>query len=158
MVSGQKPHLTKQKKKFLCKVENFVPLVVRGLSSNAGTSSSSTSSPQISSSTSSSPATERSDNGAPANWHDSPKTHNQNQKRDNDGASGNRLRDFSEWSEEFTENLADTEVSAPAHISHDSDSERPTKVASRKHSIFTHFPEDKNCDACLRTKMTIVPC
>ena len=31
------------------------------------------------------------------------------------------------------------EFSAPAHISHDSDAERPTKVASRKHSIYTHF-------------------
>ena len=35
---------------------------------------------------------------------------------------------------------------------------RPTKVASRKHSIFTQFPEDRNCDVCLRTKMTRAPC
>ena len=45
-------------------------------------------------------------------------------KRDNDGAS---------------ENLEGTEVLAPADISHDSDSERPTKVVSRKHSVFTRF-------------------
>ena len=32
-----------------------------------------------------------------------------------------------ETSEEFTENLKDTEVPAPAHISHDSDSQRPKK-------------------------------
>ena len=37
-----------------------------------------------------------------------------------------RLRDFPEWLEEFTDNLEDTEVSAPAHTSQDS--ERPTKV------------------------------
>ena len=39
--SGQKPRLTKQGKNILCKTENFVPLVVPGLSSNSGTSSSS---------------------------------------------------------------------------------------------------------------------
>ena len=42
--------------------------------------------------------------------------------------------------EEFTENLEDTEVPATAHISHDSDSERPTKVASKRHRICAHFP------------------
>ena len=52
----------------------------------------------------------------------------------------------------------DTEVPAPAHISHDSDSERPTKVAPRKHSICTHFPKDRNCEVCLLTKMTRAPC
>ena len=52
----------------------------------------------------------------------------------------------------------DTELLAPAHISHDSDSERPTKVVSRKHSIYIHFPEDRNCEVCLRTKMTRAPC
>ena len=49
---------------------------------------------------------------------------------------------------------------APAHISQDSDSEHPAKVAtnSRKHSIFTHFPKDRDCDVCLRTKRTRTPC
>ena len=67
--SGQKPHLTKQEKNIFCKTENFVPLVVPGMSTNSGTSSSSTS-PQDSSSTSSSPATERRDDLAPGNWRD----------------------------------------------------------------------------------------
>ena len=35
---------------------------------------------------------------------------------------------------------------APASTSHDSDPERPIRVASRKHSIKIHFPEDRNCD------------
>ena len=55
-------------------------------------------------------------------------------------------------------NLEDSEVPALAHISHDSDSERPTKVASRKHSVETQFPKDRNCEVCLRTKMTRAPC
>ena len=29
---------------------------------------------------------------------------------------------------------------------------------SMKHSIYTHFPEDRNCEVCLRTKMTRAPC
>ena len=49
---------------------------------------------------------------------------------------------------------------APAHISQDSDTEHPTKVAtkSRKHSIYPHFPKDRNCDVCLRTKITKASC
>ena len=68
------------------------------------------------------------------------------------------MLDLPEWLEEFTENLEDTEVSAPAHISFDSDSEHLTKVASRKHSLETHFAEDRNCEVCKRTKMTRAPC
>ena len=72
--------------------------------------------------------------------------------------SNDRLRDRPEWLEEFTGYLEDAELLAPAHISHDSDSERLSKVASRKHSIETHFPRDRNCDICLRTKITRGPC
>ena len=70
------------------------------------------------------------------------------------------MRDPPEWLEEFTDNLEDTEIPVPAHISRDSDSERRTKVASksRKHNIFIHFPKDRNCEVCLRTKMTRCPC
>ena len=32
------------------------------------------------------------------------------------------------------------------------------KVASSKHNIFTHFPKDRNCDVCLRTKITRASC
>ena len=69
-VSGQKRRLTKQVKKIVCRTDNFVPLVVPGLSSSSGTSSSSTSPPQDSSSTSSStcPTLERFDEAAPGIW------------------------------------------------------------------------------------------
>ena len=29
---------------------------------------------------------------------------------------------------------------------------------SGKHSVYTHFPKDANCEVCLRTKMTRAPC
>ena len=69
-----------------------------------------------------------------------------------------RAADLPECLEEFVENLEDTEILAPAHISHDSDLESLTKVASRKHSIYTHFSKDRNCEVCLRTKITRALC
>ena len=86
----------------------------------------------------------------------SPKTQNQNEKRDDGKKSDDCLADLPEWLEEFTDNLGDTELPASAHSSQESDLEHPMKVAtkSRKHSINTHFPKDRNCDVCLRTKMT----
>ena len=72
------------------------------------------------------------------------------------------LRDLPARSLQFTENLEDEGVIAsrdtPASTSHDSDSERRTKVVSRKHSIFTRFPKDRNCEICQRTKITRAPC
>ena len=61
-----------------------------------------------------------------ARIHQKPET--KNKKRDNDGASRNRLQDLPEWLEVFTDNLEDAEVPAPAHMTHDLDS-------SGKHSI-----------------------
>ena len=68
------------------------------------------------------------------------------------------MLDLPEWSEEFTDNLEDTEVPALANTSQDSDSERPTIVASREHSIYAKFPKDRNCEVCKRTKTTWAPC
>ena len=69
-----------------------------------------------------------------------------------------RIRHLPESFEEFTENLEDEEVPTLASTSHDSDSERPTTVAARKRSIYTHFPKDKHCEVCKRTKITRAPC
>ena len=157
MGQRSKPRLTKQGKKILCKTGNLLLLVVLGLSSNSGPSSFSTSLPQDSSSTSSSPAPERSDEPTPGNWRDSPEAQNKNEKKDINRSLDVRLRGLPEWLE-ATENLEDTEVPGPAHISHDSDSERPTTVALRKHSVYTHFSKDRSCEVCLRSKMTNVPC
>ena len=140
--------LTKEGKTIICKTDNFVPLVVPGLSTSSGINSSSTSTVQdfvfnI------------------FHWCGSPsKTQNKNKKRDGNLYSHDSLRDLPEWLEEFTDNLEDTEVHAPAHISQDSDSERRSKVVSksRKHIIYTHFPKDRNCEVCLRSKMPRAPC
>ena len=151
--SFKKPHLTKNGKRILCQTEHFVPLVIRGLSSSSGTSSSSTSFRQDSS-TSPSPAISRSDDTyyqAPGDRCNTPNIRNQNQKDDNNRATGDSLRDIPVWLQEFIENLEDT---ALANASHNSDSDRLPIVASRKHSIHIPFPQDRSCEVCKRTKIT----
>ena len=41
---------------------------------------------------------------------------------------------------------------APASSSREAASEPRGKVVSGKHSIKTHFPKDRNCDICIRTR------
>ena len=99
-VSGHKQRLTKEGKTIVYITDNFVPLVVPGLSTSAGSNSSTTSTSQDLSSTSS--AQERSDELAPRKWCRShSKTHNENKQRDDSGDSDDHLRDLPEWLEEF---------------------------------------------------------
>ena len=92
------------------------------------------------SSSSSGPASGRSDEYAPGNWHDTdPITQNQNEKRNGSRDADDRLRDLPEWLEEFTDNLEDTETPVPAHVSQDSESERPTKRGIKiKEAMYCH--------------------
>ena len=72
--------------------------------------------------------------------------------------------DIPEWPQEFRENLVDERV--PEHRdSHASSSHEvsfePTPARSMdlgKHSVYTHFPKDRNCEICQRTKITRAPC
>ena len=80
---------------------------------------------------------------------------------DNEELRGNSSHDLPEWLEEFKDTLVDESV--PEHqdassSSHESPSELRAKVVSGEHSIFTHFPKDRNCDFCLRTKITRASC
>ena len=69
-VSSQKPLLTKEVKTSVCRTENFVPLVVPGLSTSSGSHSPSTPTSQDLSTTY--PAQEQSDELAPREWCGSP--------------------------------------------------------------------------------------
>ena len=156
----RRPRIFLRVKTIIWKTRNFVPLVVPVLSANSGSNSSSTSTLQDLSSTS--PAQERSDGLAQETEADHSQNHLTQKKRNGNRDSDGRLRDLPEWLEEFTDDPEDTEVHAPAHISQDSDSERPTKVVSksRKHSIHIHFPSKKgrNREVCLRKNMTRAAC
>ena len=73
------------------------------------------------------------------------------------------MRDLPEWSAKFIEKLVDERVppvhkDGPASSSRESASEPLRKVVSSKHSIYTHFPKDRNCDICMKTKTTRALC
>ena len=69
-----------------------------------------------------------------------------------------------EWLQEFRDILVDDEI--PAHgdshasSSHEVSLEPTTKRREDlgKHSFYTHFPKDRNCETCKRTKITRAPC
>ena len=72
--------------------------------------------------------------------------------------------DILEWLQEFRENLVDDRV-PERRDSHASSSHEPSleptlarSVDLGKHSVCTHFPEDRNCEICQRTKITRVSC
>ena len=65
-----------------------------------------------------------------------------------------------EWLQEFRENLVDDEIplhgDSHASSSHEASLEPTTKRREYlgKHSVYTHFPKDRNCEICKRTKIT----
>ena len=69
-----------------------------------------------------------------------------------------------EWLQEFRENLVDDEIplqgGSHASSSHEASLEPTTKRREdlRKHSVYTHFTKDRNCEICKRTKITRAPC
>ena len=69
-----------------------------------------------------------------------------------------------EWLQEFRETLVDDEIplhgGSHASSSHEASSEPTTKRREDlgKHNVHTHFPKDRNCEICKRTKITRAPC
>ena len=91
-------------------------------------------------------------------------------KNENEGRD--LLHDLPDWLQELREILNDesspTEPRGnPAREDQDTSSsshEPPieprayVEPSSGKHSVFTHFPKDQNCDTCLKTKITTASC
>ena len=78
---------------------------------------------------------------------------------------GNPLEsEIPEWLQEFREILVDDEipVQGGSHASSsDEISLEPTTKRREdlgKHSVYTHFPKDRNGEICKRTKITRAPC
>ena len=69
-----------------------------------------------------------------------------------------------EWLQEFRENLVDDEIplqgGSHASSSHEASSEPVAKRREDlgKHNVHNHFPKDRNCEICKRTKITRAPC
>ena len=69
-----------------------------------------------------------------------------------------------DWLQEFRENIVDERVpehrDSHASSSHEVSLELTSERSedSGKHSVYTHFPIDRNCEICKRTKITRAPC
>ena len=193
-INGQKPHLIKNGIRIISNTENFVPIVVPGLSSSSSGSSSTSRTPvkqeshssSSSSSSSSSPTVgeiqvrEREDatnsdispvpvsklfddgsgqpEGTQANKIQKPN------KKETTIERGNPLdSEIPEWLQEFRDNLVDDEIpfqgSSHSSSSHEVSLEPTMKRREDlgKHSVYTHFPKDRNCEICKRTKITRAP-
>ena len=195
-INGQKPHLIKDGIRIICNSENFVPIVVPGLSSSSSASSSTLRTPMkqeshSSSSSSSSPSSptvgeipvrEREDapnsdispvsmselvddgSGKPEEIqaNEIPKTNKEETTIERGNPCGDS--EIPEWLQEFSENLVDDEIplqgGSHASSSHEVSLEPTTKRRADlgKHSVYTHFPKDRNCEICKRTKITRAPC
>ena len=70
------------------------------------------------------------------------------------------ISEIPEWLQEFKENWVDDEIpehgDSHASSSHDISLEPTVKRREDlgKHSVYTHFPKDRNCEICKRTKIT----
>ena len=144
---------------------NYVSFVVPGLSTSSSASSSSTSPTSSSQATvthTEHPAAERSEimsEEVQGNLSREPGENKNPNKNDDDvDAQGNQSHDLPEWLQEFRNGLEDESVPKDRVASssfHELPSEPRAKVVSGKHSIYTHFPKDRNC---LRTKITRASC
>ena len=194
-INGQKPHLIKDGIRIVCNTENFVPIVVPGLSSSSSGSSSTSRTPMrqeshSSSSSSSSPSSptvgeiqvrEREDvtnsdispvpvsnlvddgSGQP-DKNQANKTQKPNKKETTKELGNPSDSEIPKWLQEFRETLVDDEIPSQggshASSSHEVSFEPTTKRREDlgKHSVYTHFPKDRNCEICKRTKITRAPC
>ena len=195
-INGQKPHLIKNGSRIICNTENFVPIVVPGLSSSSSGSSSSSQTPikqesHSSSFSSSSPSLptvgdlsvrEREDVtnsdispvpvsnsvddrlGKPEEIQANkiPKSNKKETTIERWNSCG--YSEITEWLQEFRENLVDDEIpvqgGSHASSSHEVSVKPTTKRREDlgKHSVYTHFLKDRNCEISERTKITRAPC
>ena len=186
-INGQKPHLIKDGIRIVCNTENFALIVVPGSSSSRTSMKQESPSSSSSSSSPSSPTVgemqvrEREDvpnsdispvpvsnlvddrSGHPVlnQAHKIPKFHKKEAQID----QGNPVcSEIQEWLQEFRENLVDYEIplkgGSHASSSHEVSLQPTTKRREDlgEHNVHTHFPKDRNCEICKRTKMTRAPC
>ena len=193
-INGQKPHLIKDGIRIICNTENFVPIVVPGLSFSSSASSSTSPTPlkqeSRSSSSSSSPSSPAVDEISVREKEDAPDSDispvpvselvdertgkpvetqaNQIPKTNKKETPIERRNpldsEIPEWLQELRENLVDDAIplqgGSHASSSHEISLEPTTKRREDfgKHSVYTHFPKDRNCEICKRTKITRAPC
>ena len=161
---------------------NFVPIVVPGLSSSSSGSSSTSKTPSkqeshsssSSSASSSSPAVSEIQIREREDGNNSDISPVQVSTLVDDGSGqpdettieqGNPSEsEIPEWLQEFREILVDDEIpvhgGSHASSSHEASLEPIFKRREDlgKHNVHTHFPKDRNCEICKRTKITRAQC
>ena len=178
-----KNHISPKMSRESIAIDQTVPFVVRGLS----TSSSTTPTPTSSSSSSQdsvfdvkryaeNPVPERSGSTSEElrgnQMHKPTATENKSKNEGREEVHSDLLHDLLDWLQGFREKLVDE--SSPLEPRRNpalkdqntSSSSHELPMASRakvdpgsgKHSIYTHFPKDPNCDICLKTKITRASC
>ena len=88
-------------------------------------------------------------------------TQNPNKNEDNEEVRRNSSHDLPEWLEKFKGNLVDESFPELPDASSSSHELPPNYLQSREqkwYRVSTHFPKDRNCDICLRTKITRGSC
>ena len=87
-----------------------------------------------------------------------------NKKESKKEQSDSLYSEIPEWLQEFKEILVDDEIpvhgDSHASSSHEASLEPIFKRSEDlgKHSVYTHFPKDRNCEICQRTNITRAPC
>ena len=153
----KKPHLIKNGARIICNTENYVPIVVLGSSTTSFSSTSSNSArpasqPQESTRSTPIPASvecESADEQVRANLSpDSTKkkpTPNENEDHEQVRVTPSSS-EIPGWLREFRKNLVDESVPEPHEL-------LPSSI-HEPNSVYTHFPKDRNCEICHRTKIT----
>ena len=171
-----KNHISPKKSKRVDgNISNYVPFVVPGLATSSSSTTPSPTSPSSSSQDSVLDVSRYTENPAPERCGSTsvelretrcknPKeTANKNKNEDDEELRSELLQDLPDWLQDLKENMVDKSVrphqDSPSS-SHESPMEPRAKVAlgPGKHSIFTHLQKDRNCDICLRTKITRASC
>ena len=87
-----------------------------------------------------------------------------NQKESKQEQSDSLCSEIPEWLQEFEEILVDDEIPSQggSHASSSHKASLEPKFKGREdlgtHSVYTHFPKDRNCEICKRIKITRAPC
>ena len=68
------------------------------------------------------------------------------ENREDGEAQGELLHDLPEWLEEFADSSVDGEVSTVREAHASSSPKPPPKVVSGRHTTYTYFPKDRNCE------------
>ena len=82
---------------------------------------------------------------------------------DDEELRGDLLQDVPVWLQDFKENHADTNAQ-PHQLSPSSSHELPIEPRAKvvpgldERGVSSHFPKDRNCDICLRSKITRASC